>query len=110
MATGGGFDRFKCMHCIAVGFLVNTCNILLYISMIHCFGSLITNSLDMIFLFVVYRFIAIEQLRFKAEESLQVLISSQQVYFLGRDPSSQNVVLQTTYDKLYHCRSVMSGE
>ena len=55
----------------------------------------------------LYRFIAIEQLRFGREDSLRVLISSEQVYFLGRsDPTHDNIVLQVAYSELYHCRSI----
>ena len=58
----------------------------------------------------VYRFIAIEQLRLGREDKLRVLISSEQVYFLGRsDPDRDNIVLQVTYEELYHCRSFPYG-
>ena len=64
----------------------------------------------MIFIPLLYRFIAIEQLRFGKEDSLRVLISSEQVYFLGRsDPDRDNIVLQVTYAELYHCRSIALG-
>ena len=63
----------------------------------------------MVWLFLC-RFIAIEQLRFGKEDSLRVLISSEQVYFLGRsDPDRDNIVLQVTYAELYHCRSIALG-
>jgi vacuolar protein sorting-associated protein 13D len=51
-------------------------------------------------------FVALEQLRFGREDSLRVLLSSEQVYFLGRAAADRdNIVLQVPYDELYHCRS-----
>ena len=62
------------------------------------------------YILVPPRFVAIEQLRSSREDSLRVLISNEQVYFLGRsDPDKDNIVLKVTYAELYNCRSIPYG-
>jgi len=52
------------------------------------------------------RFIALESLR-AGDDELQVLISSQKLYFVGR---GFDVVLLVPFDELLHCQCISRGK
>jgi len=54
---------------------------------------------------VAGRFIALESLR-AGDDELQVLISSQKLYFVGRN---YDVVLLVPFDELLHCQYISRG-
>jgi len=51
------------------------------------------------------RFIALELLR-AGDDELQVLISSQKLYFIGRN---YDVMLLVPFDELLHCQCISRG-